>query len=218
MYSTQVKDSTSTYMSKVFGWMSLGVFLTGVVAGWVSSQPDIMATLVTNWVLFIGLAVAEIALVIWLASQADSMDPTLAKVLFLVYAALNGVTMSVIFMVYTKDSIESAFFTTSFSFIALAVYGYTTKRDLGPVGAFCHMSLFGLIGVALLALFFPALAENPVLNLAGVLVFAGLTAYDVQDIKDGRRNGNSAIIGALNLYLDFVNLFLYILKMMGKKK
>jgi FtsH-binding integral membrane protein len=217
MYSSVQTDTTS-YMSKVFGWMSVGILLTGVIASWMSGQEALMATLASHWLLYLGLAVVEIALVIWLAAKADDMDPTLAKALFLVYAALNGVTLSVIFLVYTSESIHSAFFTTSFSFLALSIFGYTTKKDLGPIGAFCYMALFGLIGVALLSMFFPSLAHNPILNLAGVLVFAGLTAYDVQDIKNGERKGNSAIIGALNLYLDFVNLFLYILKLVGKEK
>lgn len=212
----------SQYMSKVYSWMTAGILLTGLVAWLVSTNGEFLYFMMTNRIFFIGLIIAQFALVIWMSARINQMSFTKATSLFLFYAALNGVTLSVIAIVYTSESIASAFFTTTAAFAGLSAFGYITKRDLGPVGSFCAMGLFGLIGFGFLALFFPSLmttTASKVYGLVGIVVFAGLTAYDTQKIKNmGNYHHNAAILGALKLYLDFINLFLFILRMSGRRR
>jgi FtsH-binding integral membrane protein len=156
------------------------------------------------------------------------MSVAVASFVYVSYATLVGLTFSTLFLIYTTESISSAFFVTAFSFAGLSVFGYTTKRDLGPIGSFCMMGLFGLIGVIILGLFIPSMMGNTMqltISVAGLIIFAGLTAYDTQRIKnlqfqyttaDQSRKG--AIYGALVLYLDFINLFLNILRLMGDRR
>ena len=152
-----------------------------------------------------------------------------ATLVYLLYAGMTGLTLSVIFLVYTQESIQSAFFLTSFGFAGLSLFGYVTKRDLGPIGTFCHMGVWGLIGFGILSMFFPGMMGSTmgmVYNLCGVLIFAGLTAYDTQKIKNSNILGNEGteedhketIYGALTLYLDFINLFLHLLRLMGSRR
>ena len=156
------------------------------------------------------------------------MNSLTATAMFLLYAAINGATLSIFSMIYTSESIQSAFFTTSIAFAGLSGFGYVTKKSLGPVGSFCTMGLFGLIGFGLLSLFFPSMMgpmASKIYGLAGILIFAGLTAYDTQIIKgmatraqDSESFHKSAVLGALKLYLDFINLFLFILRMSGDRR
>ena len=156
------------------------------------------------------------------------MSVVTATTLFLLYSALTGVTFSVIFAIYTTASIQSAFFTTAIGFGGLTAFGYVTKKDLGPVGSFCMMGLFGMIGFSLLSIFFPSMmggAAGLAYSLIGLLVFAGLTAYDTQKIKMiGRQShteedrGRATILGALTLYLDFINLFMMIMRLSGDRR
>lgn len=217
----------SQYMSKVYMWMTLGILLTGFVAFSVASNPDVLYAIVGNKFVFYGMMIAEFGLVIWLSAGINKMSPTTATAMFLLYAALNGATLSVFSLMYTQESIQSAFFTTSFAFAGLSGFGYVTKRDLGPVGSFCTMGLFGLFGFAILSIFFPSMMGGmggQIYGLVGIVVFAGLTAYDTQIIKNmapsgtGDHAARGAIMGALKLYLDFINLFLFILRMGGKRK
>lgn len=219
--------AVSRYMSKVYMWMTVGILLTASVAGSVASSPDIFYAIAGNKILFYGLMIAEIGIVIWLSAGINKMTSTMATGMFLLYAALNGATLSILSLVYTSESIQSAFFTTAFAFGGLSAFGYVTKKDLGPVGNFCTMGLFGLLGFALLSLFFPAMlggVAGQVYGLVGILVFAGLTAYDTQVIKnmapagEGEAASKGAIMGALKLYLDFINLFLFILRMSGRRR
>lgn len=215
------------WMAKVYMWMTGGILLTGATAWWVGHSQEILYALASNRILFFGIILAEIGLVIWMSAGINRMSAGLATGLFLLYAALNGVTLSLISLVYTAESIQSAFFTTSFAFAGLSAFGYFTKRDLGPVGSFCTMGLFGLLGFALLSMFFPSMmgtTASKVFSLVGILVFAGLTAYDTQRIKQmapverGSNFDKHAIMGALKLYLDFINLFLFILRMSGRRR
>lgn len=212
----------STFMSKVYGWMTLGIILTGFVAWTVGTNEELLYLMLTNKILFYGLIIAEFGLVIWLSSRIQQMSPVLSISLFLLYAALNGATLSLISMVYTAESIQSAFFTSAIAFAGLSGFGYVTKKDLGPVGSFCTMGLFGLVGFSILSIFFPSLMgtmASQIYGLVGIIVFAGLTAYDTQKIKSmAYGNQNMAIMGALKLYLDFINLFLFILRMSGDRR
>lgn len=217
----------SQYMSKVYMWMTVGILLTGTVAWSIASSPEILYSLLSKPILFYGLMIGEIGLVIWLSAGINRMTSMMATGMFLLYAALNGVTLSVISLAYTHESIQAAFFTTTFAFAGLSGFGYVTKRDLGPVGSFCTMGLFGLVGFALLSLFFPSMmggVAGQVYGLVGLVVFAGLTAYDTQIIKNmapvgsGEHVAKGAIMGALKLYLDFINLFLFILRMQGRRR
>ncbi len=217
----------SQYMSKVYMWMTIGILLTGLVAFSVANNPDVLYAIAGNKILFYGLIIAEVGLVIWLSAGINKMSPMTATAMFLLYAALNGATLSIFSLVYTQESIQSAFFTTTFAFGGLSAFGYITKRDLGPVGSFCTMGLFGLFGFAILSLFFPSMMggmAGQIYGLVGIVVFAGLTAYDTQVIKNmaptgtGDHVARGAIMGALKLYLDFINLFLFILRMSGRRK
>ncbi len=217
----------SQYMSKVYMWMTIGILLTGFVSWSIASNPDMMYSLVSNRIAFYGLMFAEIGLVIWLSAGINKMSPMMATAMFLLYAALNGVTLSIFSMIYTSESIQAAFFTTTFAFAGLSAFGYITKKDLGPVGNFCTMGLFGMLGFALISFFFPSMMggmAGQIYGLIGLIVFAGLTAYDTQVIKNmaptgtGDHVARASIMGALKLYLDFINLFLFILRMQGRRK
>ena len=207
--------------------MTAGVFLSGVVAWQVAQDPQLALRVVGP--LFLPIVLAQLAAVFALSLLIRKINPAVAGALYLAYAALTGLTMSVVFLVYTKDSVASVFWVTAFSFAGLSATGLFTKRDLGPVGSFCTMGLFGLIGYGLLSMFFPGMQSaeyGMVYSLVGVIVFAGLTAYDTQKIKLMNERGfmnsddgsKAAIFGALTLYLDFVNLFLSLLRLMGKRK
>lgn len=218
----------SQFMSKVYLWMTVGIMLTGFVSYVVSNDADVFATIVTNRLVFYGLIAVEFALVIGLSAAIHKMNSLTAVAMFLLYSAINGATLSVIGMVYTQASIQSAFFTTTFSFAGLSIFGLVTKRDLGPVGNFVTMGLFGLVGFGLLSIFFPSMmggVAGQVYGLVGIIVFAGLTAYDTQAIKNmapyyssNEESKKGAIIGALKLYMDFINLFLFILRMSGDRR
>jgi len=225
-------EAVAAFMSKVYTWMTGGILLTAVVASYIGNTPELVFNLLQNRILFYGLLIAQVGVVIGLSAAMQRLTAGMASLLYLVYAALTGVTLSVIFLIYTRDSIASVFFTTACGFGGLSLLGYTTKRDLGPVGAFCGMALFGLIGWALLSWIFPSMMggqAQTVYSILGVLVFAGLTAYDTQKIKaigfevsgQGELSGaahKAAIFGALSLYLDFINLFLNLLRLVGDRR
>lgn len=216
------------YMSKVYMWMTVGILLTGLVATAFASDADLVFTVASNKILYWGLFIAQIGLVMWLSAGINKMNAMMATCLFLIYASLTGVTLSVISLVYTQESIASAFFTTAAGFAGLSAYGFFTKRDLGPVGNFCQMGLWGLVGFSILSIFFPSMmgtTASKVYGLVGIVVFAGLTAYDTQAIKSmalqdrtAEEQSKGAILGALKLYLDFINLFLFILRMQGDRR
>lgn len=220
--------ATSQYMSKVYMWMTLGILVTAAVAAYVSGNEQVLYTIATNKILFYGLIIAEFGLVIWLSAGINRMSAAMATSMFIIYAAINGATLSIFSLIYTAASIQSAFFTSTAAFAGLSAFGFFTKRDLGPVGSFCTMGMFGLFGFGLLSMFFPSMmgtTASKVYGLVGILVFAGLTAYDTQKIKnmapserDGENYQKGAIMGALTLYLDFVNLFLFILRMSGDRR
>lgn len=216
------------FMSRVYLWMMTGIAISGITAFVVASNPVLVMTIVQNKIIFFGLIIFQLVAVVALSGWVQRMSVGLASIVYALYATLVGLTFSVLLLAYTAESVASAFFVTAFAFAGLSIFGYTTKRDLGPVGSFCMIGLFGMIGVMLLSFFIPALMGDSVqfaISVIGVLVFAGLTAYDTQRIKslqfsyttqDEARKG--AIYGALILYLDFINLFLMILRLMGNRR
>lgn len=209
-----------TYFAHVYKWMTLGLGLTALVAWLVSQNAAMMNFLELRPMAVWGLFAVEIGFVFYLASRAHKMSFATATLVFLVYAALNGVTLSFIFSMYTTASIIQTFLVATAMYAGMALYGYTTKRDLSGFGSFLFMALIGLILASVVNLWLASSMIQWVTTVGGVLIFAGLTAYDHQKIKAMAIAGGPAsmiIIGALELYLDFINLFLYLLRLMGSR-
>jgi len=213
-------------MSRVYGWMMLGIVVTGLVAFYVGNNPALAMKVFMNKPFFWAVIIVQFLAVIYLTAMINRISAPAAAITFLMYSALTGLTLSMIFILYTQSSIATAFATTAIAFGGLSLFGYVTRRDLGPVGSFCLMGLFGMIGLLLLSIFIPGLRGDNVqlaISAAGVIIFAGLTAYDTQRIKAfaGSPAGQmhqQAIYGALILYLDFLNLFLNLLRLMGQRR
>lgn len=222
---SQSVTAERTFISRVYGWMAGGLATTGLIAGYVASNPTMVKAIFGSGLFWV-LIVAELVAVAALSWGVNRMSPAIAMSAFLFYAALNGLTLSVIFLVYTAESIGLTFFITAGTFGAMCVYGATTKRDLTSLGSLCFMALFGLILASVVNIFWHSSGLYWVVTYAGVLIFVGLTAYDAQKIKQMHAAGmegtdqdrKAAIIGALALYLDFINLFLFLLRIFGRKK
>jgi len=214
----------SDFLKRVYGWMFVGLAVTAGVAMYVASQPALVEAIVTSRVLFFGLVIAEIGLVLWISARAGSLAPATAAGLFLLYSALNGVTLSVILLAYTGASIASAFITTAGMFGALALYGTMTKRSLTGLGQFAFMGLIGIVIASIVGIFWQNSALQFLISAVGVIVFTGLTAYDAQRLKamalqvEGAQMQSYAVSGALALYLDFINLFLMLLRLFGNRR
>ena len=214
------------FMLRVYNWMTTGLGITGLVAYAVAYTPSLTAILLGNPFLPIVLIIAQIGLVFWLASRVMQMSVQKAKGVFLLYATLTGITFSVVFLAYTAASITSTFLVTAGTFGAMSFYGYTTRRDLTSWGSFFFMGLIGIIIASVVNIFLQSSLMYWVITYVGVLVFVGLTAYDTQKIKEMNILGNEgtdedtkeAIRGALSLYLDFINLFLMLLRIMGSRR
>jgi FtsH-binding integral membrane protein len=227
---TLIAAENTRFMSHVYGWMTAGLTLTGVVAWNIAGNPELVQTIFANRLLFWGLIIAQLGAVVALSGLINRISGLTATLIYFIYAGLTGLTLSSVFLAYTGSSIAQVFGVTAFSFAGLSGVGYATKRDLGPVGSFCTMGLFGLVGFGLLSMFFPSLMTGSasfVFSIVGIIVFAGLTAYDTQKIKAMNSLGDSeavdvrrkkAIFGALTLYLDFINLFLSLLRLMGRRR
>lgn len=215
-----------TLMRKVYIWMALALAITGVTAFGVAGSPAILQAIYTNKILFFGLLIGELALVWGVSAAINRLSLTTATLLFVLYSVLNGVTLSYIFLAYTAESITSTFFITAGTFAAMAAIGYFTKADLSSMGKILMMALIGLIIATIVNIFLRNNMFNMIISYIGVLIFVGLTAYDTQKIKqmlmtaDGVNEGTQkiALIGALNLYLDFINLFLYLLRILGNSR
>jgi uncharacterized protein len=214
------------FMVRVYNWMSAGLAITGFMAFYISSSETMMNMIFGNPIMPIVLIVAQIGLVFWLASRVMQMSVSQATGVFMLYAGLTGVTFSAIFMAYTTASITSTFLVTAGTFGAMSLYGYTTKKDLTSWGSFLFMGLIGIIIASVVNIFMQSSMMHMVISYAGVLIFVGLTAYDTQKIKEMNILGNEgtdedtkeAIRGALTLYLDFINLFLMLLRLMGDRR
>ncbi|TKB07655.1 Bax inhibitor-1/YccA family protein [Desulforhopalus sp. IMCC35007] len=217
------QEASTVFLAKTFNWMAVGLAITGIVAYLTASTG--LAYSIIGSPLFYVLVFAELGLVFYLSARISKIQASTASGLFIGYSVLNGLTLSVIFLAYTSSSIAATFFITAGMFGAMAVYGLVTKRDLSAWGSFLFMGLIGIIIASVVNIFLQSSAVSWVVSMIGVLVFTGLTAYDVQKIKrigeDGiMSQGNEAIrkgsiMGALTLYLDFINLFLMLLRFFG---
>ena len=222
--SVQTADRVSAFLWKVYGWMAIGLGLTAMVAFAVAGSPDLLRVLVGNRLVFFGLVIAELGLVFYLSARADRLAPGTAAGLFALYSALNGVTLSAILLVYTGESVTMTFVVTAGMFGALALFGSTTKRSLAGAGQFFMMGLVGLILASLIGMFWHNDALQFLISVVGVIVFTGLTAWDAQRLKQmalalpAGQVGSYAVVGALSLYLDFINLFLMLLRFTGSRR
>jgi len=217
---------TRAFIVKVYHWMTLGLALTGLIGWYLAANPALIIGLMHQPILFYGLIIIQLAAVFALAGWVHRMSSSTAGIVFLGYAALNGLTLSSIFLIYTASSIANAFFVTAATFGVMSFYGYVTKTDLTAVGNFLFMALIGLVIATFVNMFLHSPAMAWITTYAGILIFTGLTAYDTQKIKgmvaaqdEGTdEETKDAISGALMLYLDFINLFLDILRVMGQRR
>ncbi|HEU0253083.1 MAG TPA: Bax inhibitor-1/YccA family protein, partial [Pyrinomonadaceae bacterium] len=221
----EVRDSRVTaFLTKVYGWMFLGLLITAGTALVTASSPLLIETFILNRLLFWILVLGQLGLVFFLSARVDKLAPATAAGLFMLYSATVGITTSVILLAYTGASIVSTFMITAGMFGAMAAYGTLTKRNLAGVGQFMFMGLIGLIIAMVVNIFFASSALYFVISVVGVIVFTGLTAWDAQRMKqmavalpDGRV-GSYAVVGALSLYLDFINLFFFLLRLLGGRR
>jgi len=226
--STKVQSITNEFIRSVYNWMGIGLALTGLIAYYVSTDVSIQNLIFGNKLVFFGLIIGELALVFFISARIGKITASTATSLFILFAALNGATLSSIFLVYTSSSITTTFFICSATFISCSIYGMTTKRDLTSVGGFMTMGLIGIIIASVVNIFIRSSAMDMIISYIGVIVFVGLTAYDTQKLKhmaiaqpEGLDSGvikKGTILGALTLYLDFINLFLMLLRILGNRK
>lgn len=213
-------------MRKVYVWMTLALAITGLTAYGVATTPSILMTIVSNPAIMWGLIIAEFVLVFAVSAAINRLSLTTATLLFVLYSVINGATLSFIFLVYTTTSITSVFFITAATFATMAFVGYTTKTDLTSMGKILLMALIGIIIATIVNMFVGSSGLQMIISYVGVLVFVGLTAYDSQKIKEmlmmapdaGETSQKMALLGALSLYLDFINLFLYLLRIFGSRR
>ena len=226
MDAEQVRREQISFINRVYAWMGGALLLTALVALVTASSPALLQLIFGSKILFYGLLFGELGLVWYLSSAIQRMSATAATAWFLVYAFLNGLTLSFIFLLYTAASLAGTFFVTAATFGAMSVYGYYTKRDLTTWGNLLMMALIGLILASVVNWFFNNETLYWITTYVGIIIFVGLVAYDTQKIKNMNIIGNEgteedhkeAIMGALALYLDFINLFLYLLRVLGRRK
>jgi FtsH-binding integral membrane protein len=221
-------DVSSLFLAKVFNWMAIGLGLTGVTAYLVAHSPALLTLIFGNQLIFFGLIIGELGLVFYLSARVEKLSAGTATGLFVTYSVLNGVTLSAVLLAYTATSVASTFFITAGMFLVMAVYGTVTKKDLTSIGSFLFMGLIGMIIASVVNIFLHSPMMSWVISAVGVLVFTGLTAYDVQRLSRIGASGimesgetavrKGAIMGALALYLDFINLFLSLLYLLGDRR
>jgi uncharacterized protein len=213
-------SAEATFLAKVYRWMAGGLALTGLFAYAVVSSPGLQNVILRNPIVFFGLVIGELVMVVAFSRVVQRASFGTAAAMFLAYCALSGLTFSVIFLAYTSESIASTFFITGGTFAAMSAYGTLTKKDLTGWGQFLMMGLIGVLIAMVVNIFLHSDALGFVLSCAGVVVFTGLTAYDAQRIKGYAHAGDErlALHGALQLYLDFVNLFLMLLRLFGRRR
>jgi hypothetical protein len=226
--SQAASQASTMFLAKVFNWMAMGLGLTALTAFLVANSAAAQQLIFGNMLVFYGLVIGELALVIYLSARLEKISAGRATAMFLVYSAMNGATLSAILLIYTATSVASAFVVAAGMFAVMAIYGTVTKKDLTSLGSFMFMGLIGIIIAGVVNLFLRSPAISWVTSALGVIIFTGLTAYDVQKISRygaaGIMNGGEAairkgaIMGALNLYLDFINLFLSLLRLMGDRR
>jgi uncharacterized protein len=218
-YLQQERAQDATILQKSFLWMFAGLLITGFTAVGTAAYPPLGQLVLGNPFIFYGLIIAELGFVFAISAGITRMAPVTAMSLFVVYAVLNGLTLSVIFFVYNIGSISAAFFSSALVFGAMAAYGYTTKKDLSSIGSIALMALIGIIVASVINMFLHVTGLSLLISYAAVLIFTALTAYDTQKIKEMSSTmpgaSNLGIYGALRLYLDFINIFLALLRIMG---
>ena len=224
MTSANAAERVSAFLQRVYGWMAIGLAITAFVAFSVASSPALRQVVLGNRIVFFALIAAQLGLVFYLSGRAATLAAGTAALLFAAYSALTGVTLSVVLLAYTGESVAGTFVVTAAMFAALAAYGTMTSRNLAGVGQFFFMGLVGLLLASLVGMFWQNDALQFLISVVGVLVFTGLTAWDAQRLRqmalavpDGQAR-SVAIAGALSLYLNFINLFLFLLRFMGRRR
>ena len=223
----QEMTNASTFkvlMRKVYLWMTLALMITGITAAGVANSPNILALIYSSQVVMWGIIIAEFGLVIYISARLEKLSLSTATTLFALYSILNGMMLSSIFLLYSTAIISKVFFITAGTFGVTALYGYATKKDLSSLGNILFMALIGLVIATVVNVFMKSAMFDLILSYIGVIIFVGLTAWDSQKIKhmmmvqqDADESAQKlALIGALSLYLDFINLFLYILRIFGR--
>ncbi len=221
----QIKTHQSTFITKVYAWMSIALILTGLVAYWASTTPSVIEAIFSNTLVFYGMLIGELLLVGYLVTVINKISYQTAQLVFLIYSILNGLTLSMVFLVYTSETIYSTFFVTAGTFGVMSLYGYYTKKDLTRIGNLAFMALIGIIIASIVNIFLQSPMLYWITTYVGVLIFVGLIAYDTQKLKnlslsvdiDSEAGQKGALMGALTLYLDFINLFLLLLRVLGRR-
>ncbi len=222
--SEKVEVSQTLLIRKVYVWMCLALLITAGTAYRVSNSEELLRLIFSSQLSFFGLIIAQLAIVWYLSARIKTLAFTTATILFALYSVLMGVTMSCIFLAYTQSSITSTFLITAGTFGVMSIYGFTTKKDLTSIGGLLIMALVGLIIAMVVNYFMKSSMMDLVISCIGVLIFVGLTAYDTQKIKgllnqeNTEENQKMALLGSLMLYLDFINLFLFLLRIFGKRR
>jgi len=222
----EVQREQARFITKVFGWMSVALAITGAMAMYTATSESLLSFVFGSKLTFFGLIILELVLVGFLSARIRRMNATTATAIFVGYSLLNGLTLSSIFLLYTSSSIASTFFITAGTFGVFALVGYTTKTDLTRLGSLLFMAVIGIIIASVVNMFLGSSQLDYIISFVGVLVFTGLVAYDTQKIKEMNIIGNEgtdedrkeAIMGALTLYLDFINLFIFLLRLFGDRK
>lgn len=225
-YGEEAQSLVKGFMARVYGWMFFALAITGVVSYYVSTSEAIIGIFATTPMVFYGLLIGELVLVIFLSALINKIPSIVAAGVFILYAALNGVTLSLIFLIYTSTSLFSTFLVTAGTFGLMSLIGFTTKMDLSKIGSILFMALIGMIIASVVNMFLKNSAIYWIITYAGILIFVGLTAYDTQKLKrmavgldtESEQGKKASIIGALRLYLDFINLFLLLLRVLGRRR
>jgi uncharacterized protein len=221
-----VQREQARFITKVFGWMSVALAITGAMAMYTATSESLLSFVFGSKITFFGLIILELVLVGFLSARIRRMNANTATAIFIGYSLLNGLTLSSIFLLYTSSSIATTFFITAGTFAVFALVGYTTKSDLTRLGSLLFMAVIGIIIASVVNMFLGSSQLDYIISFVGVLVFTGLVAYDTQKIKEMNIIGNEgtdedrkeAIMGALTLYLDFINLFIFLLRLFGDRK
>ena len=219
-----VEERVTTFLRAVYGWMGAGLAITAVSASVIASSPAFVVAVATNRLLFWGLMLAQLGIVFALSARVQQLAASTAALLFVAYSALTGVTISFVLLAYTGESVATTFVITAGMFGAMAAYGTTTRRALAGFGQFLFMGLIGVVLASIVGMFWQSSALQFVISFVGVIVFTGLAAYDAQRMKSMAlalptgHSGSYAIVGALALYLDFINLFLMLLRFTGNRR
>jgi FtsH-binding integral membrane protein len=217
-------DRVTTFLSAVYWWMCAGLAITATSAWFIAGSPTIVRAIATNRMLFWGLMIAQLGIVFVLSARVQRLAASTASLLFVLYSALTGVTMAFVLLAFTGESVATTFLVTAGMFGGLAVYGTVTRRSLAGLGQFLFMGLIGVVLASVVGMFWHSDGLQFVVSFIGVLVFSGLAAYDAQRLKEmaaaapGGETSSYAIVGALTLYLDFINLFLFLLRFTGNRR